>query len=96
MFDKNSRYAGLTLIQYIDTANHVIDYVPRRFSPQPNSMPILTQTTLGDQERIDQVANRTLGNPLLFWLVADANTGLNPWDLVKTAGVTLTIPQPQS
>jgi hypothetical protein len=96
MFDSSSRYAGLPLEQYTNTAGNVITYVSRRFSPQPDTMSVLTQTTVRDQERLDQITTRTLGNPLLFWLVADANDGMDPWDLVQTPGSTLIIPQPQS
>lgn len=96
MFDASSRYASLPLLQFTDTAGNVSSYVSRRFSPQPNSMPVLSQTTVNAQDRLDLISNRTLGNPLLFWLVADANDALNPWDLVQTPGATLIIPRPQS
>jgi nucleoid-associated protein YgaU len=33
-------------------------------------------------DRLDLIAARTLGDPLLFWRIADANDAMNPFDLL--------------
>jgi nucleoid-associated protein YgaU len=42
-------------------------------------------------DRLDLIAARTLGDPLLFWRIADANLALDPFDLVEP-GRALTVP----
>ena len=46
-------------------------------------------------ERLDLVAYRTLGDPLQFWRIADANDAVNPFDLDEPSGQILRVPVPQ-
>ena len=40
-------------------------------------------------------AARTLGDPLQFWRVCDANNAMNPPELTEEAGRALRVPVPQ-
>ena len=61
----------------------------RRTSPPSRS----TRCTQGD--RLDLIAAKYLGDPLIFWLICDANGAIAPHDLVATPGTVLNITTPQ-
>jgi hypothetical protein len=46
-------------------------------------------------DRLDRIAAKYLGDPLMAWLICDANGAMKPHDLVATAGTTLNITTPQ-
>ena len=94
MFDFTSRYAKLPTMTYTAPDGQVIAYVARRFLPVGDTMPLLAQVTVGARERLDLLTYRTLGDPLQFWRIADANNAINPFDL-EDDGRTLRIPVPQ-
>ena len=94
MFDNNSRYAKLT-IKKITSNGHIISYVSRRFLPQVNNLQIISQVTVQQNDRLDLITTRTLGDPLRYWQVCDANNAMNPADLIQQAGQMLQIAAPQ-
>ncbi len=53
----------------------------------------LHQVQLSECDRIDLIANATLGDPELSWLLADANLATRPTQLAQP-GLVLVIPQP--
>ena len=54
----------------------IVSYVRRRFLPP--ALPLLAEITVAPGERIDLIANRTLGDPLAFWRLCDANDVIDP------------------
>ena len=46
-------------------------------------------------DRLDLIAAKYLGDPLMAWLICDANGAMAPYDLVKTPGTVLAITTPQ-
>ncbi len=54
-----------------------------------------TLTTATQAERLDNIAAKFLGDPELFWRIADANGAMRPEDLVRTVGRKLRITLPQ-
>jgi hypothetical protein len=96
MFDSTSRYYGLTTKKYVTDDGQQILYKARRFCPQGEELPLLVVATVGAHDRLDLVTARTLGDPELFWRVADANNALNPFDLTSVPGRTLRVPLPQA
>lgn len=87
MFDHTSRYAAL------DTASHTLPdgravvYARRRFLPKGASLPTLTSVSVVPGDRIDLLANRVYGDPLMFWRLCDANDAMDPLQmLVEAAG----------
>ncbi len=44
-------------------------------------------------DRLDVMAQRSYGNPRLFWHIADANTELEANDLIREIGRTIRVPE---
>ena len=96
MFDPKSRYYKLPTATYVVADGEHILYKRRRFLPHGASMPLLAEVTVRDSDRLDLISYRTLGDPLQFWRVADANDAMNPSDLTDEPGRVLRIPVPQA
>lgn len=95
MFDPTSRYHTLPLHYHVDAEQRTIAYVARRILPQPEGMAVLARVTSRAGDRLDQYAARTLGNPTLFWRIADANNALDPMALTAVPGRELVVPTPK-
>src|ERR1051326_8455706 len=99
MFEPNSRYDNLetaTLTTPAAPDGRVIAYKRRRFLPQGETMPLLAEVTVTQNDRLDLITGRTLGDPEHFWRVCDANNAMNPFDLTAEPGATLRVPVPQA
>ena len=98
MFEPASRYAGLAVKTFTVTGPEgearEIRYVERRFVPPPGQAPTLLEHTVVQGERLDQITARYLGDPALFWRVADANDTLRPEELTDEIGRALVIALP--
>lgn len=94
MFDFTSRYARLEITTYTSSNGRIHAYVRRRFLPSADSLPLLAEPALLPRERLDVFTFRTLGDPLQFWRIADANNAINPFDLEED-GDSLRVPVPQ-
>ncbi|MFC8681521.1 LysM domain-containing protein [Microbacterium ureisolvens] len=86
MFDHTSRYHGLEVATLDLPDGRTVSYVRRRFLPQGASLPLLAEVTVAQGERIDLVAHRTLGDPLAYWRICDANDAMDPQALARDAG----------
>lgn len=99
MFDKNSRYADIetrTLdIVGTDGTTRKVRYVARRFLPAAENLTTVVEHTVTEGDRLDNVTARYLGDPLLFWRVADANTAVRPEELTEETGRALRITLPE-
>lgn len=94
MFDFTSRYASLETATFTTREGETVAYVRRRFLPPGETLPLLAEASLQSGERLDLFAFRTLGDPLAFWRIADANNAINPFDLEQD-GTPLRVPVPQ-
>jgi hypothetical protein len=94
VFDPDSRYARLpTVVATTATGRNVV-LVSRRLLPPLPSEPMATITSeAGD--RLDLVATRVFGDPLLWWQVADANGVLDPSELETEPGRPIDIAPPR-
>lgn len=95
MFEQTSRYNGIQNATYDEDGQQII-YKLRRFLPQGGKLPLLVNVTVADRDRLDLIAARTLGDPELFWRVADANNAMNPVSLTEEPGTQLRVPIPQT
>jgi len=96
-FPTDSRYYGFG-VQYYNAPNgQVIAYLARRIVPQPGAPNFATinQYTVHQGDRLDLIAAKYLGDPLMAWLICDANGAIRPPDLVATPGRVLAITTPQ-
>ena len=96
MFGFTSRYYSLEKAIYTTPSGKEMAYVRRRFLPDGDAMPLLTEVTVVDADRLDLIAARTLGPPEQFWRVCDANNAMNPFDLTREMGRKLRVPVPQA
>lgn len=96
-FPTDSRYHGFGVLQYTAPNGQVIPYLARRIVPQPGAPNYATinQYAVKQGDRLDIIAAQYLGDPLMAWLICDANGALHPHDLVATPGTVLAITTPQ-
>jgi len=96
-FPPDSRYYRYSTLQYTAPDGQVITYLSRRFVPQPGAPNYATvaQHTVKNGDRLDLIAARYLGDPLMFWLLCDANGAIAPNDLIATPGRVPAITTPQ-
>jgi len=80
-FAENSRYRNIEVAYGSLTDGRQVNYLRRRFLPQPEQMQTIAEHKLCEDERLDQIANRYLGDPEKFWQVCDANRAMRPADL---------------
>lgn len=96
-FPTDSRYYGFGVLQYTAPNGQVIPYLARRIVPQPGAPNYATinQYTVRQGDRLDIIAAQFIGDPLMAWLICDANGAMRPRDLVATPGAVLAITTPQ-
>ena len=87
-FPTDSRYYGSGTLHVHRARRASIAYLARRIVPQPGAPNYATvaQHTVRQGDRLDLIAAKYLGDPLLFWLICDANGAIRPHDLVADAG----------
>lgn len=90
----NSRYHGLGTATYTRADGTEVRYLQRRIIPQPDRYSTMRQYVVVQGDRIDMVANAQLGDPLLFWILCDANAAFDPDSLVDEPGRVLRITLP--
>jgi nucleoid-associated protein YgaU len=96
-FPTASRYYGTSTICTEGADGQTIRYLTRRFVPQPGAPNYNTVAThtVRQGDRLDLIAARYLGDPLMYWLICDANGAIRPNDLVQTPGQVIDITMPQ-
>ena len=95
-FPTDSRYYGSKTLTYITPEGRAITYLERRFVPQPGppNFATVAQHIVHQGDRLDLIAAKYFGDPLLFWLVCDANGAIYPIALVEAPGTALNITTP--
>jgi hypothetical protein len=96
-FPTDSRYHGSSTLSYTAPDGQTYTYLARRFVPQPGTPNFATvaRHTVKQGDRLDLLAATYLGDPLMFWLICDANGSIRPDDLVATPGTVIKITMPQ-
>lgn len=96
-FPADSRYYGTGTLSYVSPQGETVAYLARRIVPQPGAPNFATvaQHTVRQGDRLDLIAAKYLGDPLIFWLICDANGAIDPRELVATPGRVLNITTPQ-
>jgi len=99
MFDPTSRYCKMDIktitVMGADGEPRAIRYIARRFVPQPGVNPQMVKHKVAEQDRIDNVTAKYLGDPTQFWRVADANAvTTRPEELTSEINSVIVIPIP--
>jgi hypothetical protein len=96
-FPTDSRYYSSGVLQYKTPDGQTITYLARRIVPQPGSPNYATvaRYTVHQYDRLDLIAAKFLGDPLVFWILCDANGAICPASLVATPGKSIAITTPQ-
>jgi hypothetical protein len=95
LFSSTSRYYGLDTAKLAAPGGKTIVYILRRFVPPPENFQLLQEHTVVQGDRPDNLAGEYLGDPTLFWRLADANRAMRPDELTETAGRVLRITLPE-
>jgi hypothetical protein len=89
MFLPNSRYAKIATVETTaSTGESVVALKLRRLTPAQGD-----PQTVQSGDRLDLIAQSSVGDATQFWHVADANTALDGRTLVATVGDTLNVPR---
>lgn len=94
-FVAQSRYNGvqLSVLQRRPDDPGVV-YVRRRFIPAPGTLTVVARHVISALDRPDLLGAMHLGDPLLYWRIADANAVVDPNELTDTLGRRVDIPLP--
>lgn len=88
----NSRYYGFAVEFYTRADGTQVAYLQRRIIPQPGIYTTLQSYVIVDGDRLDNLGARFLGDPLLYWMICDANGATDPDNLTAQPGSTMHIP----
>jgi hypothetical protein len=94
-FPPASRYFGIPAATFTRADGLAIAYLTRRFLPPASSFVLLQYHTVVAGDRLDNISNQYLGDPLAFWRICDANNAMRPDELTTTPGSQIRITLPQ-
>jgi hypothetical protein len=88
----SSRYYGAPIADYTQGDGTPVKYLARRILPQPAIYASVQNYVIVDGDRLDNLAAKFLRDPLLYWMICDANGSTDPDDLTSQIGRTIVIP----
>jgi nucleoid-associated protein YgaU len=88
----NSRYYGAAIEDLTLPDGTDVKYLGRRIIPQPSVYTATTTYVVSDGDRLDNLAQKFLGDPTLYWMICDANGATDPDELTTQTGQTIVIP----
>lgn len=91
MNDPTSRYHDLPTAMLRRADGSELAYLTLRVIP-PQAPGPASHVVTRQGERLDALAGRTVGDPLQFWRLCDANAVLDPLELVGPSGRILRLP----
>lgn len=95
MFDSASRYYTIETATLTLPDGRTVAYKRRRLLPEGSQLPLLAETQARQGERADHLTHRTLGDPLHYWRLCDANDVMHPLELTAEPGRFVRVPLPQ-
>ncbi|HXP91544.1 MAG TPA: LysM domain-containing protein [Fibrobacteria bacterium] len=88
----SSRYYGDGVEQTTLADGTVVAYLSRRIIPRTSTYTSTQNYSVVAGDRLDNLAARFLGDPILFWMICDANGTDDPESLVAEPGRVIQIP----
>jgi hypothetical protein len=95
LFPPTSRYYGLDTATLEMPDGRVIVYIKRRFVPQPERFEAIEEHIVTQDDRVDNLAARYIGDPEQYWRLCDANGVMSPEELTKPIGKKILITLPE-
>ena len=95
MFGPNSRYHLTQTARLVREDGTEVVYLRRRFVPAPERFAVIGEHVVSEGERLDLIAHQYLGDPELFWRIADANGAVRPEELTEEPGRRLSVTLPE-
>jgi hypothetical protein len=95
-FPVTSRYYRTGTATMDEPNGRKIIYLRRRMLPSPDRFVLLHEYVVREGDRLDNIAATQIGNPELFWQIADANNAVKPEELTDEIGARLRITQPEN
>jgi hypothetical protein len=94
-FSTTSRYYGIETAQWKLPDGTMAVYVRRRFVPSPERFETISQHTVTEDDRIDNITAKYFGDAEQFWRVCDANNAMHPRELTQRIGgkIRITLPE---
>lgn len=88
----SSRYYGAQTVQYVLPDGTPVVYLARRIIPQAAIYTSVQSYVIVEGDRLDNLAAKFLGDPLLYWMICDVNGATDPDELTAQAGCSILIP----
>ncbi len=88
----SSRYYGAAVEQLTLPNGTVVSYLSRRIIPQMSLYAQTQNYSVLAGDRLDNLAARFLGDPILFWMIADANGAEDADQLTAEPGRVIVLP----
>jgi nucleoid-associated protein YgaU len=89
-----SRYYGFSVDTLTRADGEKVAYLQRRIIPQREIYGNVTNYTVVEGDRLDNLAAKFLGDPLLYWMICDANGAVDPDELTSRSQVGRQIKTP--
>jgi len=88
----SSRYYGANTLEYVGHDGVAVRYLARRIVPQPGVYTSTQTYSVSEGDRIDNLSSKYLGDPLLYWMIADVNSVMDAESLTQTPGKNMQLP----
>jgi nucleoid-associated protein YgaU len=89
---QSSRYYGSSPKTIARPDGVEVVFLQRRIIPRPDVYTSLQDYVVADGDRLDNIAAQYLGDPLLYWMICDANGVADPDELTAQVGRAIKIP----
>jgi hypothetical protein len=93
-FPPTSRYHDIETRTLEAPGREPIIYLARRLCPPVEVFAVVGYYVVTEDERLDNVTARHLGDPEQFWRLCDANAALRPDELTERSGRALRLTLP--
>ena len=95
LYPPTSRYYGIGSATLEIAGGKIVVYLRRRLIPQPDEFVVVQGHSVVEGDRVDNLANRYLGDPEQYWRLCDANIVMHPRELTETVGRRIRVALPE-
>jgi len=88
----SSRYYGLAIEINTRTDGVQVAYLQRRIIPKSDIYTSVQSYAIVDGDRLDNLSAKFFSDPILYWMICDANSATDPDELTAQVGQSIQIP----